>query len=98
MKNGLSNFAQLIKSPDDIGFTSVKAETNFFADTVLPTTAVLSSVILIIVIIIGGLRYTISAGDPEQIQKAKNTILYGVIGFVVVLLAFTIVNFVLVSV
>jgi hypothetical protein len=90
--------AQIIGSPDEVGLTSTPASNSFFIDTVLPTSAILASVILIIVIIIGGLRYTISAGDPEQIQKAKNTILYGVVGFVVVMLAYTIVNFVLVSV
>ena len=90
--------AQIIGSPDEVGLTSTPASNTFFIDTVLPTTAVIASVVLIIVIIIGGLRYVTSVGDPEQIQKAKGTILYGIIGFIVVLLAYTIVNFVLVSV
>lgn len=50
--------------------------------------------VAVIVIIIGGIRYTISNGDSSQITAAKNTILYGVIGVVVALLAFAIVNFV----
>ncbi|MBP6041431.1 hypothetical protein KA529_00205 [Candidatus Saccharibacteria bacterium] len=90
--------AQIIGSPDEVGLTSTPASNTFFIDTVLPTTAVIASVVLIIVIIIGGLRYVTSVGDPEQIQKAKGTILYGIIGFIVVLLAYTIVNFVLISV
>ncbi|MBP9132157.1 hypothetical protein KBF61_03425 [Candidatus Saccharibacteria bacterium] len=98
MIDSLSNVAQIIGSPSEVGFTETKASSTFFKDTVLPATATVSSLILILVIIIGGLRYTISIGDPEQIQKAKNTILYGVVGFIIVLLAYTIVNFVLVSV
>lgn len=54
-------------------------------------------VISVIMIIIGGLRYTISNGDSSQITSAKNTVLYAVIGLVVALLAYAIVNFVVVQ-
>jgi hypothetical protein len=50
--------------------------------------------IAVIMIIIGGIRYVVSAGDSGAITGAKNTILYAVIGLVVALLAFAIVNFV----
>lgn len=48
----------------------------------------------VIMIIIGGIRYVLSNGDSTQITGAKNTILYAVIGLVVALLAYAIVNFV----
>lgn len=51
----------------------------------------------VIMLIIGGIRYTISQGDSAAVTSAKNTILYAVIGIVVALLAFAIVNYVLVS-
>ena len=54
-------------------------------------------IVAVVVIIIGGVNYTTSQGDPAKTKKAKDTILYGVIGLVVSLLAFAIVNFVLVS-
>lgn len=50
--------------------------------------------IAVIMIIIGGFKYVISNGDSSQITSAKNTILYAVIGIVVALLAYAIVNFV----
>lgn len=50
--------------------------------------------IAVIMIIIGGIRYVVSAGDSSAITGAKNTILYAVIGLVVAILAFAIVNFV----
>ena len=50
--------------------------------------------VAVIMIVIGGIRYTISNGDSGQITSAKNTILYAVIGLVVALLAYAIVNFV----
>jgi succinate dehydrogenase/fumarate reductase cytochrome b subunit len=46
-------------------------------------------------IVIGAIRYAASAGDQGLITKAKDTILYAVIGLVVSLLAFTIVQFLL---
>ena len=52
-------------------------------------------VVAVAFIIIGGVNYILSQGDAAKVQKAKSTILYGVIGLVVVLLAFAIVNFVL---
>ncbi len=49
----------------------------------------------VIMLIIGGIKYTISGGDSGQVTSAKNTILYAIIGLVVAFLAFAIVNFVL---
>lgn len=46
-------------------------------------------------IVIGGMRYAASAGDQGLITKAKDTILYAIIGLVTSVLAFTIVQFVL---
>jgi len=51
--------------------------------------------ISVLMLIIGGVRYTMSAGNDKAVAAAKNTILYAVIGVVVALLAYAIVNFVL---
>ncbi len=48
----------------------------------------------VIMIVIGGIRYTVSGGEASAIEGAKNTILYSVVGLVVALLGFAIVNFV----
>lgn len=49
----------------------------------------------VIVIIVGGLRYVLSGGDPKNTAAAKDTIMYAAIGLAVSLLAYGIVNFVL---
>jgi hypothetical protein len=49
----------------------------------------------VIMIIIGGLRYVISGGNATAVTAAKNTILYAIVGVIVALLAYAIVNFVL---
>jgi hypothetical protein len=51
--------------------------------------------ISVIMLIIGGIRYTISAGDSGAVTAAKNTIMYAIIGLVIAFLAFAIVNWVL---
>lgn len=51
-------------------------------------------IISVVMIIIGGIMYATSAGDAGAVTKAKNTILYAVIGLVVAFLAFAIVNWV----
>jgi hypothetical protein len=51
----------------------------------------------VVVIIFAGIFYTTSLGDSAAITKAKNTLLYAVVGLVVAMLAYAIVNFVLIN-
>ena len=51
----------------------------------------------VIMLIIGGFRYVTSQGDQTQVQSAKNTILYSIVGIVVAILAYAAVNFVISS-
>lgn len=49
----------------------------------------------VLMLVYGGIRYTISGGDSNSVTAAKNTILYAIVGIVVALLAFAIVNWVI---
>ena len=51
--------------------------------------------VAVVIIIYGGVRYMTSAGDSGKVKDAKNTILYGIIGLVIALLAFAIVSFIM---
>ena len=55
------------------------------------------ALVAVIVIIFAGVQYTTSAGNAGKVKKAKDSILYGIIGLVIAILAFAIVNFVLSS-
>jgi cytochrome bd-type quinol oxidase subunit 2 len=57
--------------------------------------SIVVGVVAVIMIIIGGLKYITSSGDSNNVTSAKNTILYAIIGLVVVALAQFIVKFVL---
>ena len=48
----------------------------------------------VIMLIYGGIRYTTSGGNAASITAAKNTIIYSIVGLVVAILAYAIVNFV----
>ncbi len=54
-----------------------------------------AGLVAVVFIIIGGFNYMTSAGDPGKTKKAKDTILYAVIGLIICVLAFAIVNFVI---
>jgi len=63
--------------------------------TVINILSVIVGIIAVIMIIIAGLKYITSTGETNNVNSAKNTILYAVIGLVVVVLAQVIVRFVL---
>ena len=50
--------------------------------------------ISVIMLIVVGIRYVVSGGDQGAVQSAKNTILYAIVGIVVAILAYAVVNFV----
>lgn len=49
----------------------------------------------VVMLIVGGIRYTLSAGNSSAVTAAKNTIMYAIIGLIVAFLAYAIVNWVL---
>lgn len=62
--------------------------------TVVNVLLFIIGIISVIMIIIGGIMYAVSAGDAGQVTKAKNTIFYALIGLAVAFFAFAIVNWV----
>ena len=54
-------------------------------------------ILSVIMLIFGGLRYIISNGDSKKVEAAKNTILYAIIGLIVAIMSYAIVNFVVSS-
>lgn len=63
--------------------------------TILTTVIGVLGFVCVIVIVIGGIGYMTSSGDTGKVKKAKDTILYGVIGLVICVLAFALVQFVI---
>ena len=52
-------------------------------------------ILAIVMLIFGGIRYVISGGDAGRVKDAKNTILYAIVGLIVAILGYAIVNWVI---
>jgi hypothetical protein len=57
----------------------------------------ITGAIAVLVVIFGGLTYVTSTGDAARVKRAKDTILYGIVGVVIAILAYAIVAFVVSS-
>ena len=64
-------------------------------ETLLMNVYIVAGIVAVIAIIIGGIRYTTSGGESSNISAAKDTILYAVVGLVVVVMAAAITDFVI---
>ena len=76
------------------------AKENLFApngifSTIANTLIFLVGAVAVIFLIIGGLRYVVSNGDPKNVTAAKDTILYAIVGIVVAIISFAAVQFVI---
>lgn len=78
----------------DTKITSLTGQTGLLAN-VINTLLFAAGAVSVIMIIVGGLKYTLSQGEEKAAAGAKDTILYAVVGLVVSVMAFAIVNFVL---
>lgn len=72
-----------------------ESKTLGFVKNIISLLLVVIGIISVIVIIVGGIRFTTSNGNADQVKSAKNTILYAIVGLVVAIVAFPIVTFVL---
>lgn len=79
------------------GITDAQAQEriNNIIQTVINIFSIVVGVVSVIMIILGGLKYVTSGGDSSNVTGAKNTILYAIIGLVIVSLSQFIVRFVL---
>ena len=71
---------------------SESADIGTVITNILQAVIAISGIIAAIFVVVGGIQYITSAGDAGKLKKAKDTILYALIGIVVCALAFAIVN------
>ncbi|OYX37774.1 hypothetical protein B7Z00_02965 [Candidatus Saccharibacteria bacterium 32-50-10] len=63
--------------------------------TIVNTLLFIIGFLSVIMLIFGGLRYIISGGNAAAVTTAKNTILYAIVGLIIAIFAYAIVNFVI---
>ncbi len=94
MKNALLILAQTIVDPSSVNIPKPQASGSQI-QTVLRIVFLTAGAVSVLMIVIGGLLYVTSNGDPQRTARAKDTILYAIIGLVVAILSSVIVVFVL---
>lgn len=62
--------------------------------TIIQVMLIIGGIIAVIMIILGGIRYTTSNGDQADVKAAKDTILYAIVGLVVTISGYAIVTWV----
>jgi hypothetical protein len=78
--------------------TDAGSRLNHILTLVVNIFSLIVGVVAVVMIIVGGLRYITSGGESSNVSTAKNTIIYAIVGLVVVALAQFIVHFVLAKV
>ena len=92
MKNFLYNFANgILEKPKSIPDTPASADK--LASLIIYAGAV-AAVISVLVIVIAGIQFILSSGEPGKVAKARNAILYAVVGLIIALSATGIASFV----
>lgn len=89
--------AQQKVDANSVGLPKVNADNATLA-IILSAAFTIIGGVAVLFLLIGAIRYVISGGDSARVARAKNTILYALIGIVVSVSAFAIVQFVLGSI
>ena len=90
--------SKIAAGADNTGIKGGSTDLTGMIQAVINTMLFLIGIAAVIAIIISGFMYITSAGDPGKIKKAKDTLLYAVIGIVVAILSYAIVKWVIDSI
>ena len=88
---------QEIKDANGCGGGSAPDFANVICEIIKVVVGIMGAVAAIFVVV-GGFQFMTSAGDAGKVAKARQTILYSLIGLIVCVLAFAIVNFVITNI
>ena len=91
MANGFGD--EINKGLEQVGGQQT-ADVGSIIKTIVNALLFFIGVVAVIMIIWAGVQYTTSAGDSNKVATAKNTIVYAVVGLIVAVFAYAIVNFV----
>ncbi|MFO0971746.1 MAG: hypothetical protein U0520_05380 [Candidatus Saccharimonadales bacterium] len=86
--------AGIVAAGGDCDASAATTGFNGIIATIINVLSVIVGAVSVIFIIVGGFRYVISNGDSNGMAGAKNTILYAIVGLVIVLFAQVLVAFV----
>jgi hypothetical protein len=79
----------------DVDENTSESRINGLIRDIVNILSVIVGIIAVIMIIVGGLKFITSGGDSNRVSSAKQTVIYAIIGLIIVALAQVIVRFVL---
>lgn len=82
-------------NPNDIGCAGSNGQVSKVIRLALQILSLAAGIIAVIMVIVSGLKYVTSQGDSNAISSAKNSLIYAIVGIVVVVFAQILVQFVL---
>lgn len=62
--------------------------------TVMQLVFGLAGAVAVLIVTFAGTQYVLSQGDPQKVAKAKQTIIFALVGLVIIILSYSIVSFV----
>lgn len=92
IKNIIAILAQTYSAPDNL---PQQAANNDALTNVFNAVLALGGAVAVAYIIYGGIKFSISNGDPAKVKEAREAIIYSVIGLIIVIISFTLINFVI---
>lgn len=93
MSNFLTQLAATVSNKIDVDIPQVTGEQ--VLQNALNIVYFIAGAICVIVIIVAGIMYATSAGNAQNVTRAKNMLLFSIIGLVIIGLAFTVTQFVI---
>jgi len=96
MSIDMINIAQFLYTATDVqplGLPMTRANNNSI-EIIIRIVLAIAGALALLIITLSGFRYITSAGDPQKMSKAKNGIVYALIGLVIAILAQSLVAFV----
>jgi len=91
VQSGLTNLRGKISGFNSGPFSNVRNIPDFIA-VVIMILLLIAGALAVLFVIIGGYQYLTSAGNEEQAEKGKKTLINSIIGIVLIILSWVIVN------
>ncbi len=91
VQNGLSGVRSLFPGSGLAGSTSLTGPNGLLV-YVIQILLLLSGIVAVLFVIVGGFWYITSAGNEEQAEKGRKTLVNAIIGVVIIVLAYVIIS------
>ncbi len=91
---GVDGKPQVIAAPSDVPTGGLEGDGGRLIANSIAIFLIVCVIVSFVFVIYGGLNYIMSEGDKTKVQSARRTITFAIIGLIIALLSFSIINFI----